>query len=128
MTGTQRVAHEISRRLKVPHRFIRPQQQRASGGRGHGWEQMSLPLQARGGIIWSPCNTGPLMARRQIVTIHDASVFEHPEWFSPRFGAFYRALLPVLAKRVERIRSEEHTSELQSLMRISYAVFCSKKN
>src|SRR3546814_3338720 len=27
----------------------------------------------------------------------------------------------------ERIRSEEHTSELQSLMRISYAVFCLKK-
>src|SRR3546814_3930704 len=31
--------------------------------------------------------------------------------------------------RVEqcRLRSEEHTSELQSLMRISYAVFCLKK-
>src|SRR3546814_6057463 len=27
----------------------------------------------------------------------------------------------------EATRSEEHTSELQSLMRISYAVFCSKK-
>src|SRR3546814_10218692 len=27
----------------------------------------------------------------------------------------------------EGARSEEHTSELQSLMRISYAVFCSKK-
>src|SRR3546814_5225414 len=27
----------------------------------------------------------------------------------------------------EVIRSEEHTSELQSLMRISYAVFCLKK-
>src|SRR3546814_2512110 len=26
------------------------------------------------------------------------------------------------------LRSEEHTSELQSLMRISYAVFCLKKN
>src|SRR3546814_5333394 len=26
------------------------------------------------------------------------------------------------------LRSEEHTSELQSLMRISYAVFCFKKN
>src|SRR3546814_6040187 len=26
-----------------------------------------------------------------------------------------------------QLRSEEHTSELQSLMRISYAVFCSKK-
>src|SRR3546814_6448252 len=29
---------------------------------------------------------------------------------------------------VQTIRSEEHTSELQSLMRISYAVFCLKKN
>src|SRR3546814_7973054 len=29
--------------------------------------------------------------------------------------------------RVTRQRSEEHTSELQSLMRISYAVFCLKK-
>src|SRR3546814_3202218 len=28
----------------------------------------------------------------------------------------------------KRQRSEEHTSELQSLMRISYAVFCLKKN
>src|SRR3546814_3979719 len=28
---------------------------------------------------------------------------------------------------VEAVRSEEHTSELQSLMRISYAVFCLKK-
>src|SRR3546814_4084453 len=29
--------------------------------------------------------------------------------------------------REEGLRSEEHTSELQSLMRISYAVFCLKK-
>src|SRR3546814_1419184 len=28
---------------------------------------------------------------------------------------------------IEAVRSEEHTSELQSLMRISYAVFCLKK-
>src|SRR3546814_3405373 len=31
-------------------------------------------------------------------------------------------LRPIIAERVAR--SEEHTSELQSLMRISYAVFC----
>src|SRR3546814_4705187 len=31
------------------------------------------------------------------------------------------------AKRLSSCRSEEHTSELQSLMRISYAVFCLKK-
>src|SRR3546814_3311570 len=32
------------------------------------------------------------------------------------------------AKKLHLARSEEHTSELQSLMRISYAVFCLKKN
>src|SRR3546814_8141115 len=31
------------------------------------------------------------------------------------------------ARDREHVRSEEHTSELQSLMRISYAVFCLKK-
>src|SRR3546814_4749835 len=35
---------------------------------------------------------------------------------------------PALAERpLDEMRSEEHTSELQSLMRISYAVFCLKK-
>src|SRR3546814_8806218 len=33
----------------------------------------------------------------------------------------------VLAAQLARQRSEEHTSELQSLMRISYAVLCLKK-
>src|SRR3546814_7884867 len=33
----------------------------------------------------------------------------------------------VLVEQKIRWRSEEHTSELQSLMRISYAVFCLKK-
>src|SRR3546814_3886797 len=32
-----------------------------------------------------------------------------------------------IAVRIDQGRSEEHTSELQSLMRISYAVFCLKK-
>src|SRR3546814_1423890 len=34
---------------------------------------------------------------------------------------------PRIAGQVPVLRSEEHTSELQSLMRISYAVFCLKK-
>src|SRR3546814_4939929 len=45
-------------------------------------------------------------------------------------GPLKRAVrLPVFARfsRSSRMRSEEHTSELQSLMRISYAVFCLKK-
>src|SRR3546814_4613311 len=38
-----------------------------------------------------------------------------------------RALVAMAGKLEGIVRSEEHTSELQSLMRISYAVFCLKK-
>src|SRR3546814_2041551 len=38
-----------------------------------------------------------------------------------------RGLLAIARERSLILRSEEHTSELQSLMRISYAVFCLKK-
>src|SRR3546814_10439904 len=49
-----------------------------------------------------------------------------------RIGLHRRHYLPAgqpraLAKSAGAARSEEHTSELQSLMRISYAVFCLKK-
>src|SRR3546814_2491048 len=45
---------------------------------------------------------------------------------------FGKAAQPAIGRgdacaRLDRARSEEHTSELQSLMRISYAVFCLKK-
>src|SRR3546814_5463932 len=47
-----------------------------------------------------------------------------------RGGAIHSAdeflIVESLVERA-RLRSEEHTSELQSLMRISYAVFCLKK-
>src|SRR3546814_8550960 len=40
---------------------------------------------------------------------------------------FVTGLLQPRTTATESRRSEEHTSELQSLMRISYAVFCLKK-
>src|SRR3546814_9914051 len=49
---------------------------------------------------------------------------------SRRPGATVSIVVPVeLVSTLPRLpfRSEEHTSELQSLMRISYAVFCLKK-
>src|SRR3546814_1002493 len=36
-------------------------------------------------------------------------------------------VVDAIAAEAKLLRSEEHTSELQSLMRISYAVFCLKK-
>src|SRR3546814_7735036 len=42
-------------------------------------------------------------------------------------GVVAWSLIPVVGRQRRAQRSEEHTSELQSLMRISYAVFCLKK-
>src|SRR3546814_4479633 len=51
---------------------------------------------------------------------------QHRRWVRCTAGA--RSLTPAAADAGARSwRSEEHTSELQSLMRISYAVFCLKK-
>src|SRR3546814_1282338 len=48
-----------------------------------------------------------------------------PRWHAPCLAAAAALVTAIGASRV--LRSEEHTSELQSLMRISYAVFCLKK-
>src|SRR3546814_2432643 len=48
-------------------------------------------------------------------------------WFTVLFANFAEALAEGRGKARADSRSEEHTSELQSLMRISYAVFCLKK-
>src|SRR3546814_3450292 len=47
-------------------------------------------------------------------------VLPHSQESATAFGS-------LMAEIVDNGRSEEHTSELQSLMRISYAVFCLKK-
>src|SRR3546814_7388311 len=49
----------------------------------------------------------------------------HERNFGTRWYGMSASVEPDSSER--RFRSEEHTSELQSLMRISYAVFCLKK-
>src|SRR3546814_3029755 len=66
--------------------------------------------------------------RDGIAAFVDAEDLEHSE--TPfTFNIVYPELLapPTQTRALWRPRSEEHTSELQSLMRISYAVFCLKK-
>src|SRR3546814_2690256 len=51
-----------------------------------------------------------------------------PDWAQGLGMVFSLILLaPSWGGMINGMRSEEHTSELQSLMRISYAVFCLKK-
>src|SRR3546814_9709200 len=69
----------------------------------------------RSSIVW----TLPDARAAQVLALDDdAFARELTRAFDARLGP-----MRVVSKR----RSEEHTSELQSLMRISYAVFCLKK-
>src|SRR3546814_4131961 len=54
-------------------------------------------------------------------------VNDAPGYRTPRVLTFTSHDLPINLPKFETFRSEEHTSELQSLMRISNAVFCSKQ-
>src|SRR3546814_4459219 len=58
-----------------------------------------------------------LHAHPEVVAVGECGL-DYFRDFSPR---------PAQRRAFELQRSEEHTSELQSLMRISYAVFCLKK-
>src|SRR3546814_13864681 len=86
-----------------------------------------------------------LMIRRPPRSTRTDTLFPYTTLFRSLAHRRVRRLLPALLKsedvaaalqafeqfvgrqQVIGVRSEEHTSELQSLMRISYAVFCLKK-
>src|SRR3546814_6388276 len=95
--------------------------------------------------------TFPLIQRyvRDVLTVNDAQLIEAMRFFAERMkmvveptgclgaAAVFNQTVPVKGRRIgvlisggnvdmQAYRSEEHTSELQSLMRNSYAVFCLK--
>src|SRR3546814_4479595 len=67
--------------------------------------------------VWT--SVSPALITNQVLATPAAATL-------PVFG-FERGAILSDARNVAQGRSEEHTSELQSLMRISYAVFCLKK-
>src|SRR3546814_3729623 len=76
------------------------------------------------------------MIRRQPRSTRTDTLFPYTTLFrsistaviAPRPVSSTSGDLPTSEAMMSTARSEEHTSELQSLMRISYAVFCLKKN
>lgn len=108
-TGVQRYTRGLAEALGAEVEHLQPKQ-RAGGAMNHLWEQSVLPARARGGVLISPANTGPLVHARQIVTMHDASVFDHPEWFQPAFARWYRPLLRLLAHRAAVVVTDSEFS------------------
>ena len=102
MTGVHRYTEELCKRLDGKIERVSPGRP-MHGPMGHLWEQFLLPRLAAGRVLWSPANAGPVSLERQVVTFHDIAVLDHPEWFGKRFAAWYRWLIPRLARRAKRI-------------------------
>src|SRR3546814_3817959 len=66
------------------------------------------------------------MIRRPPRSTRTDTLFPYTTLFRSRWMPAVEPFLLQDGERVRHHRSEEHTSELQSLMRISYAVFCLK--
>lgn len=102
LTGAQRYVLELTSRLSSDIELVAPQKS-LGGVRGHLWEQFCLPHKVGKNLLWSPSITGPLSVKNQVVTIFDMVPFDHPEWLNPKFAAWYRFLVPKLARKVKSI-------------------------
>ena len=136
-TGTQRYAREVTRHLLplLPHRpvlhvpagadvpvWLRTQVDvRRSRLRGTAFEQFALPWAARHHLVLSLGGAAPLLARRQVATMHDATPFRYPHTYSPAFGTWYRLMYRTVARRAERILtvSAFSRSELSAVLGVT---------
>ena len=53
--------------------------------------------------LWSPTIRAPVSVRRQVITIHDASPLDHPEWFRRGVVAQWRTLVRAQVRRSAHI-------------------------
>src|SRR3546814_4459991 len=94
---------------------------------------MKAPLQAVALIVLTAAATTAVVLPVATATAQQSTVSSAPTPVAglPDFSRLDEQVGPgvvnVMAQIGGNARSEEHTSELQSLMRISYAVFCLKK-
>ena len=102
--GVERWAREATARLPLlgpGYEVVRPPRRLAHRA-GHAGEQAALPAIAarrHASLLLSPANLAPLAFPRNVVVIHDAAALREPAWYSRLYGAWQRAVLPVLARR-----------------------------
>lgn len=102
-TGVQRYTEKILFHSHSYFDTIKPKPGFCRGPRGHVWEQVVLPFYSKGKLLFSPANSGPVFVKNQIVTIHDVSPLDHPEWNSTSFANWYKTLIPKLVENVQGV-------------------------
>jgi glycosyltransferase involved in cell wall biosynthesis len=110
MSGVERVAGEIIGRLAQlrPDRYVvaRPPKRLRDRTAAQLWEQLVLPAQAarlRAALVYSPANLAPLAWGANVVVMHDASVWRHPESFSRAYSIWHQRLEALTARRARRV-------------------------
>jgi glycosyltransferase involved in cell wall biosynthesis len=88
---------------------------------GNLWEQIDLPRVSRGTLLFSPANIGPFLKLHQVVTIHDASVFAHPDAYTWSFRLKYKNIYRRMAKVADHFitTSEFSKHELQHWLELA---------
>jgi glycosyltransferase involved in cell wall biosynthesis len=74
---------------------------RCGASKGYFWEQVEFPMHAGGRLLLNLCMLGPVLVRRQIVVVHDATIRAFPASFSRTFRAAYGFLIPRLCRHAD---------------------------
>ncbi|MGL4576258.1 MAG: glycosyltransferase family 4 protein [Burkholderiaceae bacterium] len=92
--------------------------------KGHLWEQITLPWFARHSYLVNFNYSGPLLKKRQMITIHDATVAASPSSFTWKYRLIHQSLVALLKGRVDTIMTVSDFSrrELEHHFGISNAL------
>ncbi len=77
------------------------------------WEQIQLPIAARGKLLVSLANLAPIAHPGSITMVHDAQVFISPQSYSKAFAAWYRFVLPRIGATAKTILTVSEYSRCQ---------------
>ncbi len=133
LTGVQRYALELFRQMDAilaeaefleiqvvclippevqdyPH-WKRIEVRRVGISPGNLWEQVDLPIYARGRLLFSPANTGPLFYSNQVITLHDAAVFGVPEAYSRLFRLKYAIIFNCIIRIARKVLTDSEFSK-----------------
>ena len=74
--------------------------------KGFFWEQVELPFwlkKEKSPLLINFGNVAPQYYSNQIVTIHDLSTLEHPEWYSSKFSRAYKFMIPQVVQNAKKV-------------------------
>jgi glycosyltransferase involved in cell wall biosynthesis len=120
--GVERWARELAARLPAlgGYEVVRPPAALVHRA-GHAWEQAVLPFRARRAeLLLNPANLAPLAFPRNAVILHDVAALRGPEWYSPAYARWQRAILPQIARKARLVVtvSEFSRAEIAELLSV----------